>query len=440
MRVIGQQNILQRQSVNYIAGELSNVAAVVQTPQIFADYFSIDQDASPRMDGFKNIEDFIGPESPVIYNEVEDLPMSGADNLVTQAEFDQELGFDEDLQSGAIIFPNTIIPKPNEFFTLPSSQVTALYVVTGVSPVTVRDNPFVEIQFRLYSRDPELIKALRRQVRDHYVTTVTAIGTDRSLVIKKESYLTIQDHVKNYMDLADLYKTLFYDRTRSAFIFDGIYDEASGEKKMFLDITLWRLMFDERIVVYDDVVTYAINNLNRRDVDQIYISCPDIFLDDYTYRRSILYRLYTQDRKHRFDEYKYPQSYEPDPQMGKYKGKNLVYFEQYGDSCDCNPMCMTCPLWDQEFVDRIRENVPYKETEDYVLHDGIFDEMRTTYDNGVMVSHYNPILRNAIISWYNGETINWDDLIIEEKRTCENYFLIPLVLAAYKSYIHDLQK
>lgn len=436
MKIIQQQNILQRQSQNYIANELSNVATVLQTPQLFVDYFSIDADSSPTVPGLKNVEDFIHPESPIVYNEIENLPISGVDNLVTQTQFDEEVGFDEDFQSSGIIFPNTIVPKPDDCFIINGAHIPALYKVIDVKPVTVRSNPFVEIEFRLFSRDPEVIAQLRKQVRTEYITTVTAIGMDKTLVVQKEAYFTIEQHVKQYINLVDLYKMLFFDRTKSAFIFDGIYDEKEDRKLMFLDITLWRLMFDENIIVYDDVVTYAINNYNA-PVEPVYVSYPDIYLDDHAFKRSIIWRLYTQDKKHRLDEFKYPQAYEPDPRVGKYKGKNLIYFEQYGETCDCNPMCMSCPTWDDEFIQRIVNNDLYP-TDDW--EDGMYVGPEHQYDNGEPVPHFNPFLRNAIIHWYNNEPIDWESLVIEDKKTCENYFLIPLVLAAYKKYIHDLQK
>jgi hypothetical protein len=119
--------------------------------------------------------------------------------------------------------------------------------------------------------------------------------------------------------------------------------------------------------------------------------------------------------------------------VGKYKGKNLVYFESYGKECDCNLMCMTCPTWDNEFVDRIKNNDPYP-IEDFNNPDGV------TYINGEEVMHFNPSIRNVIINWYNGIDIDWENVVIEDKKTCENYFLIPLVLGAYKQFIRDLQK
>lgn len=430
MRVLKNQSILQRQSENYIKGELSNVATVVQSPQLLTEYFSIDPDLSPTMEGFRNVEDFISPNSSVIYNQINDLPMSGIDNLVTQSQFDEEIGFDEDLQSNGIIFPNTVMPKPNDCFMINGSQVTALYVVTNISPVTVRSNPFVEISFRLFSRDPEVIKQLRRQVKKKYLTTVTAIGADKTLVVEQESYFDIQKHVEDYLGLLDLYETLFWDRERAAFIFDGLYDEKSERKLSFLDVTLWKLMFDERIIIFDDVVTYANNNFSRT-IDRIYTSCPDPYLDNAHFKRSILWRIYNRDKKNQIDEYKFPQGFEPDPRVGKFTGKNIIYFEYYGQECDCNLMCTTCPTWDEEFVLRIKNNDPYPlKPLNYTGEE---------FCNGEPVKPFNPYLRNAIIHWYNGDPIDWENLDVVEEKTCENYFLIPLLLGAYKQFIHDLQ-
>ena len=102
-------------------------------------------------------------------------------------------------------------------------------------------------------------------------------------------------------------------------------------------------------------------------------------------------------------------------------------------------MCMTCPEWDDEFMQRIVNNDKY-ETD-------WFDEKINCqctgceYINGEAVkTDFNPHLRNAIISWWNREDIDWQNLVVEDKKTCENYFLIPIILGAYKKYIQGLQK
>lgn len=439
MQILKNQSLLNRFSDLYIKGELSNVATVLQTPQILVDYFHIDPDATPTMSGLRNIDDYIGPESHVIYDEITNLPMSGINELVIQSQFDEETGHQEDFQSDAIIFPNTIWPHENDFFIIQGDKLTALYVVTETSPVTVRSNPFIQITFRLYSRDPNMVEQLRKQVRDKYLTTVTAIGMDKTLVVKEEAYFTIEDHVKNYLDILDLYSSLFYDYEHSAFIYDGILNEDDGYKYRFLDMVLWKIMFDNRLILYDEIVTYAMNNFNM-DLDRLYASSPDLYIDPNTMKRSIIYRIIERNRKKQVDEFKFPQAFERDPRIGKFDGKFIYYFESYGTECDCNLMCNTCPVWDDDFMYRLKNNIKYDETESMAEYISTPSCGCVTFVNGIEQGKMNTNLRNAIISWYNNEDIDWDKITLAQTVTSENYFLIPILLYAYRTYIQGLQK
>lgn len=435
MQILKNSVILQKQSANYITGELSNIAAVVQAPQILVTLYTVDPDLSTTMDGLKNINDWIGENSTVVYNKIENFPLSGIDQLVEQATFDEEVGFDEDFESAGIAFPNTHMPKPNDCFVIENSNVTALYKITGIEPTTVRSNPFIGFTFKLYSRDPEKIKQLERQVHETYTTTVTAIGLDKNLVITKEALFQIEDHVKNYVELASLYSSLFWSPEKAAFIYDGVYDEETGVAQCFIDMTLWRLMFDEGIVIYDDVITYANNNFNM-SIPTMYTGCPDVYVDDYKYRRSILYRLYSQYKKDDFDEYRFPQGYSVDPRIGKFTGTHLVYFEHYGNKCDAYSCTMACPVWDDEFLSRLYNGQPYeREYPDYEYCEGCSLRCKK-----LSAEPCNTLLRNAIINWYNGQDIDWENLKVTDAKSTENYFLIPLLLGVYKQYIKNLQK
>lgn len=541
MHIIKNQTILQRQSENYIKGELSNVASVLQTPQILTEYFTIDVDASTTMTGFNNVEDYIGPTSTVRYGLIHSFPMSGIDSLVTQSQFDEELGFEEDFQSSGITFPNTVMPKPHDLFLIKSSAVQALYVVTTIMPVTVRSNPFIEISFRLYTRDPDKIAQLYKQVHEEYETTITAIGMDKSLVIKKSSLFDIQHHVDQYLDIADLYRTLFYDRNKAAFVFDGLpgvdgggcmgyicqgdlqigtgnntnqtvppgnlpditqltngatinergdkfyvvegdpivvpsyipywlvrnhtsrfgealnnqtccqcatcqnqtcanykvgldyTDPNTGQKivrQVFIDMTLWKLLFDEGIVIYDDVVTYANNNFTK-SVERLYTDCPDIYIDEHFYKRSVLYRILTRDHKHNPAEFCHPQCSEADTRIAKFQGKNIYYLDYYDNTRSCLLNTGYYNIWDSEFQERLASG------ELYPICDQDINIAKQCLKK---VYPFNVYLRNAIIAGYNQKPIDWDGLALEYERTIENYTLIPLLLGFYKEHIRDLQK
>lgn len=436
MRLLKNQPMVQQLSANIAANEMSNVAMVLQTPTLMATWYRPNPDLSRLVDGWENVRDYISKESTVVYDKIENFPLCGVDNLTTQAQFDDEMGTHEDFQSSGVVYPNTAYPIPNSFFLINDSEVTALYVVTEAHPITMRSNPFIEFSFKLYSRDPDVIKQLDRQVHDVYTVALSSIGIDKTLVISKSALNDMEHHVRQYMDLANMYSSLFYDKKKAAFVFDGLPDPDTGKRRAtFIDMTLWKLMFDEGIVIFDDVITYAANNFDYAS-ERIYTDCPDVYIDDHLYHRSILYRLYTQDRRPDFDRYRYPQIYEACPQVTKYQGVDIWHLEAYVENPCSNEKYGMFYIWDDEFLCRIRNNDPYPEAD---LNSNVCDGCRERCC-GKPVTCFNPFLRNALIRWYNKSgDIDWDNLQISNDRTIENYYLIPIILGIYKQYIIGIQ-
>ena len=444
MALIVRNNMNFRQNAANLlsAAESSNIALLVQTPSVFTTWYTIEPDLSEVVKGYRNVDEFIGPESTVIYNKIEHLPMYGVDNLVETATYNDEIvALDEDFQSQGVIYPNTIFPKPHDCFTIETAEVAALYVVTNVEPTTVRSNPFIGITFRLLSRDKEKINQIGRQVKDEFITSLSSIGRNHSLVMSKKTQATVEEHVKNYLELAYLYGGLFYDRNCAAFVFDGLPNPRNGNRCRYVDMTLWKLMFDEGIVIYDDLITYANTNGSGSVPDRLFTSCPDMYVDEHLYRRSILWRIYDRDtnspgiRKETFDRYRFPRIFEPSQRITKYHGLDIWYIDNYIDHPSEVDKYGDFYIWDDEFIHRIRQNEPYEEID--IASDGLC----ATCDHhcgGAPVMCFNPYLRNAIIHWYNEEDVDWNGLQVNDAATIENYYLIPLVMGIYKKYIQGL--
>ena len=443
MALIVRQNksMLQSLTNTLNVAESSNIAQLVQTPSIYTTWFTIESDFSETVKGYKNVDEFIGKDSTVVYNKVEGLPMYGIDNLVETATYDDEIVLlNEDFQSQGVIYPNTIFPKPHDCFIIETAEVPALYVVTDVQPTTVRSNPFIAVTFRLYSRDVKVIEQIQRQVKEEYVTSLSSIGRNHSLVMTKKDKATVEEHVKSYLEMGYLYQGLFYDRNCAAFVFDGLPNERTGRRCRYVDMTLWKLMFDEGICVYDELVSYAKTN-GIGGGEQLYVSTPDLYIDEHLYRRSILWRIYDRDtdspgiRKESFDRYRFPRIFEPTQRVTKYQGLDIWFIDNYLDVPSKVDKYGDFYIWDDEFIHRIRQNEPYEEI------DVETDELCRTCNHhcgGNPVVCFNPYLRNAIIRWYNGEDIEWEKLQINDAATIENYYLIPLVMGIYKKYIQGL--
>lgn len=297
----------------------------------------------------------------------------------------------------------------------PESIRPAIFIVTNVSNVVVRSNPFVEISFRLFTQAQEDVDQLRRQVRDEYRVVVTAIGTDRSLLVKKSSYFEMKDHIASYIDIADFYVSTFYDYGKAAFVFSEIYDESRDVRATVVDFMLLKLMYEMGIIVYDPVVTFALNNYEFR-FERIYIDKPYL-VDNHRFKESMFYRLLKKDRKSPFFEKRFPYSNSENPQMSKYLGANLIYIDTYTNRRNCDPLIGNFTVFDDEFIDRI-------------LHDKPYDR----YD-----PRFNVTLRNPVINWFNDHEIDFTDVYVKGERSLENFYLVPMVLYMYGNYIATLK-
>ena len=442
MRILKNEPVIQKLSGSLSKNETSNVAMVLETPTVLTNWWLVHADRTTVVDGWKNVDRYIGPDSQVVFDYIEDVPMGGISDLQSNIQFDDETGYDENFQTTGIIYPNTVGAIPGSCFCIKDSETTAIYIVTGLNKITMRSNPFVEVSFQLLSRDPNKIEQLMKQTHEEYTCCLQSLGTDKSLVLRKNMLDTLMEHVENYLDLVYLYKDLFYRSDKAAFVFDGLPDK-DDHRACFIDMTLWRLMFDEGIVIYDDIITFA-NSNRMKTIPDIFTSCPDVLVGDHEYRSSILYKIYDRKTKGAFDEYRYPYIWNPPERITKYQGKDIWYLEGYnkfpgGEFTDFY-------IWDDEFLCRIRNNDPYPlpTEDDYEGRgcrvDACYGCTRPCHGSPVMC--FNPYLRNVIIHWLNDEVdqIDFiDGIDVVDAHTIENYYLIPLLLGIYKQYIKGLQ-
>ena len=416
MKILRNQSIVDKMASNIVKNELSNIAAVLAVPQVITTYYSIDAEYSQTLAGYQNIHDFIAADSTVAFNKVSNMPMAGIDNLLITNEFNDETGMDTDFESDALILPKTINPKQNDFFTVSGMLRPTLFVVTDVQQTLVRSNPFVQIHFKLAHMGQDWIDQIERQVLKRFTCNVSTLGGDKELLIEEGTSSDVETHIRNYLDVAAMYTYTYYDRSRAAFVYDNLPSGGKSHKRICLiDMILWRLLYDFGIIVYDDIVTYASNNLGMR-VNRVYIDKP-ILVNDYRFKNSILYRIIENNHNKTLNEFPYPMFYEENAQITKYQGHRVIYIEGYDDKTWCQPdppLCGFMPI-DAEQLERMSANVKYEdeETEGWSL-------------------------KNALISYYNGEAVDFESIEITDKKSLVNYYYIPMVLAMYKNYIYGL--
>src|SRR5699024_10351499 len=118
-----------------------------------------------------------------------------------------------------------------------------------------------------------------------------------------------------------------------------------------------KFLYGNEIIVFDSIVTYAINNMNL-DINRVYIDEPSRHIDRFEYRKTPLYRLFERNEKKDFSEYTSPVFTLDDDRVSKYDGINVYYISSYDDNTDFIEELKPMLRLDREFIDRIIANAP----------------------------------------------------------------------------------
>lgn len=194
----------------------------------YVTYYNISKTESTVDLGFSNIEELIGPNSPLKFKEIKDFPVYGIENIQFDLEDDEE-GLNISYDSDLIILPNTIKPLPNDFFILNYLGKEFLFMVTSVNYDTIKSNNYYRIGYTIKSVDAESAEKVKKQVTEVYNCVVENIGTEDKCLIKEEEYELLKKLWEVTNNIRDRYLLYFYNEKYNSFIYqhhDGfkVYD------------------------------------------------------------------------------------------------------------------------------------------------------------------------------------------------------------------------
>ena len=93
----------------------------------FVTYYHINNINSIADSGFLNVENILGPESPIRFQKIESFPLYGIESIKPDL-VDEDEGLNSNFDGEAIALPNTIKPLPNDFFTINYLDNTFLFM------------------------------------------------------------------------------------------------------------------------------------------------------------------------------------------------------------------------------------------------------------------------------------------------------------------------
>lgn len=268
-----------------LSSRYSRILASAPTP---ITYFHINNIESTTDSGFLDIQQVIGPNSPLRFIEIKNYPAFNMPHIQLELQ-DETQGLDVNFDGEFIHLPNTIKPFPNDLFIVDYLDSSYIFMITQVNFDTIKSNNYYNNTFTLRYIGKDKLDYLRKhQVTDRYTAILENVGTEENWLIQDDKVGEVANLNSFIENLKEQYKIAFYDNRTNTFLFhlnsnEHVYDRYVN-----------KFIFDN-MIYYDKMSTDALI-LNNED--------PDLTLD-YEYDESIFHMIERRRIKSLKSEYLY---------------------------------------------------------------------------------------------------------------------------------------
>ncbi len=196
-RFIDEEQIINGNAFVYEDKLNSQYTKFLDTQPTFVTYYSINSIESMVDEGFFNIEKLLGNNSPIRFNKIEHFPVFNVDQI-TPSLNEEEEGLTTSYNGDLRILPNTIVPKPNDFFIFNYMDMNIIFMLTEVSYETIHANGFYRASFTLEKLDYDDYKALEKQTTEDYEGIYRNIGTEDKCLIRSEDNVKMKQWLSKF--------------------------------------------------------------------------------------------------------------------------------------------------------------------------------------------------------------------------------------------------
>ena len=165
-------------------------------------------------------EAHISSKSPIIFNKIKDFIIYGLDKVVL--EYDAgDFGVEANSAGSgdAIILPNTIEPRPGDFFVLSYLKENLLFKVNGVSIDTLDTGANI-YKIEYAAELTNSIENIEKQVDKSFTFLVDNVGTDMKSVISDDDKTYIEKLEVLIENMITIFNNLFFDSRLQTFVYN----------------------------------------------------------------------------------------------------------------------------------------------------------------------------------------------------------------------------
>ena len=207
-RILPNTRVTNDNVRHYIEQATKDYSTFLNSAPTFCTYFSKNHLKSTHDRSLENIHEVVGADSPIIFNQIDNLPIYKIENASFGTEI-TDFGVTGNVTSSAIVLPDTVIPSADDVFEIEYQTDRKVFVVTDVEQDNYNNSKYYKITFRLSSFN---IEDVEEQVDEEYTVDYNLIGKVSDPIVRRsdfELYLTLE---AVYDDLLSGYNERFHSR------------------------------------------------------------------------------------------------------------------------------------------------------------------------------------------------------------------------------------
>lgn len=174
----------------------------------FVTYYSKDKLKSTSDQNLENVIEILGQESPIGFEKVENFILYGIDPGSVSLEIN-EMGANESYTGEAIILPNTLKPKPEDYFSFNYDNKDLLFIIKNVAPDKLHEIKYFKVTYELKSTK---VESIEEQVTNVFETIYDNIGSTKDkVIIEKQSAIILDFLLSLEKELRSKYINIFHN-------------------------------------------------------------------------------------------------------------------------------------------------------------------------------------------------------------------------------------
>lgn len=253
---VEQSSYFTKQQEFLAKARVGQWAKFLSRNHLFVTYYPINENQSRVDSGSKNAYEYIGPQSPVRYNKIKQLPVFNIPDSIRPDIIIDETGMDIESELSDLAFiPGTVRPKGGDCMRIDIPGIRPLlYQCTQYRHNSIQSNDFYLADFSLIDVDQEYLDQIERQVEEVYTCKYENIGTNNKVFLTEDESAAADDLNELIDKLSDFYKNAFYNADVDGFI---LYEGNAFGTQWYHDIMLTRFINESQIYC-DDNSDYTI--------------------------------------------------------------------------------------------------------------------------------------------------------------------------------------